>query len=47
MAKFNLNFLQNILHIFIPLNTYIYYIDTSVLIQNIPLVKFIKTISVT
>ena len=26
-------------------NIYIYYIDTSVLLENIPLIKFIKTTS--
>ena len=29
------------------INISIYYIDTSVLLENIPLVKFIKTTSVT
>ena len=28
-------------------NKYLYYIDTSVLLENIPLIKFLKTTSTT
>ena len=40
MTKEEYNYLWSI-----KLINYVYYIDTSVLLENIPLVKFIKTTS--